>query len=201
MNGNQPSHDPGRDAKNVAAALRRRERAQLIRQWLRPGIGIKRWLVVAFVGLLLIALAGAAVLRLVLADRPVADPLHDIIATLTLQVAARRVALAAAFGVWPGALRVRQLAPGAGTCRALPRVAGAARRVALSAPAACSRTQGGGDRRRDRSVVAVARPQGGDQQHHRRRHGGRRRWLPGSCARVGHSAGGRHPPVHCGVGR
>ena len=85
MNGSHPSHDPARDAKNVAAALRRRERAQLIRQWLRPGIGIKRWLVVAFAGLLLIALAGAALLRLVLADRPVADPLHDVIATFTLQ--------------------------------------------------------------------------------------------------------------------
>jgi uncharacterized cofD-like protein len=73
------------DARSVDAALRRRERAQLIRQWLRPGVGVKRWLVVTFLGLLLIALAVAALLRFVLADRPAADPLHDLIALLTLQ--------------------------------------------------------------------------------------------------------------------
>jgi uncharacterized cofD-like protein len=85
VNGKSPAHDPARDARNVAAALRRRERAQLIRQWLRPGVGVKRWLVVAFLGLLLIALAVAALLRMALADRSAADPLHDVIATLTLQ--------------------------------------------------------------------------------------------------------------------
>ncbi|MEO8625946.1 MAG: gluconeogenesis factor YvcK family protein [Candidatus Limnocylindrales bacterium] len=85
MNGNRPSHEPSRDTKNVAAALRRRERGQLVRQWLRPGVGVKRWVAVTFIGLLLIALAGAALLRLVLADRPATGPLHDIIATLTLQ--------------------------------------------------------------------------------------------------------------------
>jgi uncharacterized cofD-like protein len=55
--------DPGRDDRRVEAALRRRERAQLLRQWLRPGVGVKRWLVLAFIGLFLIALAVAALLR------------------------------------------------------------------------------------------------------------------------------------------
>ncbi|MEP7361076.1 MAG: gluconeogenesis factor YvcK family protein [Chloroflexota bacterium] len=73
------------DTRSVDATLRRRERAQLIRQWLRPGIGVKRWLALTFVGLLFIALAIAALLRLVLSDRPSNDPLHDVIATLTLQ--------------------------------------------------------------------------------------------------------------------
>ncbi len=73
------------DPRSVDAALRRRERAQLIRQWLRPGVGVKRWLVVTFLGLFLIALAIAALLRFVLADIPADDPLHDVIAALTLQ--------------------------------------------------------------------------------------------------------------------
>jgi uncharacterized cofD-like protein len=73
------------DPRGVDAALRRHERAQLIRQWLRPGVGVKRWLVVTFLGLFLIALAIAALLRFGLADRPAQDLLHDVIATLTLQ--------------------------------------------------------------------------------------------------------------------
>jgi uncharacterized cofD-like protein len=85
VNGSGPSPDPSVDGSRVEAVLRRRERAQLIRQWLRPGVGVKRWLVVAFVGLFLIALAVAAVLRMVLADRPVDDPLHSIVEILTLQ--------------------------------------------------------------------------------------------------------------------
>ena len=63
MNGAGPSADPSRDVKRVEAALRRRERAQLLRQWLRPGVGVKRWLVLVFIGLFLIALAVAALLR------------------------------------------------------------------------------------------------------------------------------------------
>jgi len=87
-NGDGPSsgaRDAARDATRVAAALRRRERGQLIRQWLRPGIGIKRWLVVVFIGLLLIALAVAALLRLGVADRPAGDPLRAVVETITLQ--------------------------------------------------------------------------------------------------------------------
>jgi uncharacterized cofD-like protein len=85
MNGAGPSVDPSRDARHVEAALRRRERAQLLRQWLRPGVGVKRWLVPVFIGLLLIALAVAGLLRMALADRPADDPLHNIVEALTLQ--------------------------------------------------------------------------------------------------------------------
>ena len=85
MNGTGPSADPSRGARRLEAELRRRERAQLLRQWLRPGIGVKRWLVLGFVGLLLIALAIAALLRTALAVRPVEDPLHGLIEVLTLR--------------------------------------------------------------------------------------------------------------------
>lgn len=85
MNGAGPTADPSRDARRVEATLRRRERAQLLRQWLRPGVGVKRWLVLAFIGLFVIALAVAAFLRIALADRPADDPMHDVIQLLTLQ--------------------------------------------------------------------------------------------------------------------
>jgi uncharacterized cofD-like protein len=85
VNGAGPSADPTRDVKRVEAALRRRERAQLLRQWLRPGVGVKRWLVLVFIGLFLIALAVAALLRTALADRPATDPLNGVVEVLTLQ--------------------------------------------------------------------------------------------------------------------
>ena len=85
MNGAGPSADPSREVRRVEAALRRRERAQLLRQWLRPGVGVKRRLVLVFIGLFLSALAVAALLRTALADRPAEDPLHGVVQTLTLQ--------------------------------------------------------------------------------------------------------------------
>ena len=39
-----------------------------LRRWLTPGIGIKRWLLVVFVGLLLLAVAFAHFLRQVTRD-------------------------------------------------------------------------------------------------------------------------------------
>jgi uncharacterized cofD-like protein len=85
VNGAGPSPDPSREARRLEAALRRRAHAQVLRQWLRPGVGVKRWLLVGFIGLLLIALAIAALLRTALAVRPVDDPLHDLIEVLTLR--------------------------------------------------------------------------------------------------------------------
>lgn len=58
------------DNLDVEASVARvaRERRRLLGQWLRPGIGIKRWLFAAFVGLIMIALAVAVVLRPLLAQ-------------------------------------------------------------------------------------------------------------------------------------
>ena len=84
MNGAGPEAAE-REAARLQAALRQRERRQLLRQWLRPGIGIKRWLVVAFIGLLLIALSVALLLRLLVAEGGPANPARDVIETLTLQ--------------------------------------------------------------------------------------------------------------------
>jgi uncharacterized cofD-like protein len=58
------------DVVDVDAAVQARDRRQLLGQWLRPGIGIKRWLFAALVGQILIALAAALVLRPFLAQRP-----------------------------------------------------------------------------------------------------------------------------------
>jgi uncharacterized cofD-like protein len=73
------------DSARLQQALRRRERGQLIRQWLRPGVGVKRWLFMVFVGLLLIALAVAVLLRIALADVSVDPGLRAVIEALTLQ--------------------------------------------------------------------------------------------------------------------
>ncbi len=56
-----------------------------LRRWLTPGIGVKRWLVVAFVGLLLIAIGVAHVLRQVTADLQPSDTLSTVIDIVTLQ--------------------------------------------------------------------------------------------------------------------
>jgi len=73
-------------------------RAQLGR-WLRPGIGIKRWVLVVFLGELLLALAGAIVLRSMFRDATAADPPNAILDLLTLQFLPPEVRLAGLFGV------------------------------------------------------------------------------------------------------
>jgi uncharacterized cofD-like protein len=70
---------------DVNQALRARERQLVLRRWLRPGIGIKRWLVVVFLGEILIAIAAALVLRPLL-TQPKSDPATlGILDILTLQ--------------------------------------------------------------------------------------------------------------------
>lgn len=56
-----------------------------LRRWLRPGIGVKRWLVVAFVGLTALALAGALALRQLYREVVVDDPVQAVVSLLTLQ--------------------------------------------------------------------------------------------------------------------
>ena len=53
--------------------------------WLRPGIGIKRWLGVVFIGELVLALALALVLRQVYRDVEVEGPLQAFLYVVTLQ--------------------------------------------------------------------------------------------------------------------
>jgi uncharacterized cofD-like protein len=56
-----------------------------LRPWLRPGIGVKRWALVAFIGLVALALAGALLLRQFYRDAQVEGPLQAILYVLTLQ--------------------------------------------------------------------------------------------------------------------
>jgi uncharacterized cofD-like protein len=72
------------EASEVDAVVRARERQMVLRRWLRPGIGIKRWLVLAFLGEILIAVAAAIFLRpLLVAPRP--GGTVDFVGVLTLQ--------------------------------------------------------------------------------------------------------------------
>ena len=56
-----------------------------LRRWLTPGIGVKRWLLIIFVGLLLLALAFAHMLRQATRDLAPGGPVGTVIDTLTLQ--------------------------------------------------------------------------------------------------------------------
>ena len=56
-----------------------------LRRWLTVGIGVKRWLLLSFAGLLLLALGVAHVLRQVTAALPSSSPLAAVIDVLTLQ--------------------------------------------------------------------------------------------------------------------
>lgn len=85
--------DPGRaeggtpsgDVPLEDATLRARERRRILRRWLTPGIGIKRWLVVALVGQVLIALAVALILRPLLVPTRPEDGSVDLLSLLSLQ--------------------------------------------------------------------------------------------------------------------
>jgi uncharacterized cofD-like protein len=56
-----------------------------LRRWLTVGIGVKRWLLLSFVGLLLLALGVAHVLRQVTAALPSTSPISGFLDILTLQ--------------------------------------------------------------------------------------------------------------------
>jgi uncharacterized cofD-like protein len=56
-----------------------------LRAWLRPGIGVKRWLAVVFIGELLLALALALVLRQFYREVDVDGPVQAVVYLVTLQ--------------------------------------------------------------------------------------------------------------------
>jgi len=56
-----------------------------LRPWLRPGIGVKRWVLVSFLGLVVLALAGALALRQFYRDVEIGGPLQSVVSVLTLQ--------------------------------------------------------------------------------------------------------------------
>ncbi len=72
-----------------------------LRRWLRPGMGVKRWLLLVFVGELGLALAGALVLRQLYRDVDVVGPAQGVVSVATLQFLpyAARAAILAIAGV------------------------------------------------------------------------------------------------------
>jgi len=56
-----------------------------VRRWLQPGIGVKRWLLVMFAGLVLLALGAAHVIRQVAQDIPPGGVVQGLIDLATLQ--------------------------------------------------------------------------------------------------------------------
>ncbi len=93
--------DPGRPDDGAAGPTPRPDpvsNRRSLRTWLRPGMGVKRWLLLVFLGELGLALAGALVLRQVYRDIEVEGPLQAFLFVVTLQFlpyAARGAILAA----------------------------------------------------------------------------------------------------------
>ena len=57
-----------------------------LRRWLTVGIGVKRWLLVAFIGLVIIALGLAQMVRQVTAGVDPSAPLGELVNLLTFQI-------------------------------------------------------------------------------------------------------------------
>jgi uncharacterized cofD-like protein len=70
-----------------------------LRRWLRPGIGLKRWLLVVFVGEMLLALGGAIVLSNVITESAAAGSPNAVVDVLTLGFLPDQVRLIVLFGV------------------------------------------------------------------------------------------------------
>jgi uncharacterized cofD-like protein len=84
-------------------------RTARIRRWMRPGTGIKRWLLVVFLGELLLALAGALAIRLAFRDVPedsAAGQLFNLVSLQFLPPVLRPIVVIAVgtgifvFGLW-----------------------------------------------------------------------------------------------------
>ena len=57
----------------------------VLRRWLVPGIGLKRWILVVFLGEALLALAGALILRQVYREYDFSGPGQSLLYLITLQ--------------------------------------------------------------------------------------------------------------------
>ncbi len=82
-----------------------------LRRWLTPGIGVKRWLVVMFAGLVLLAIAFAHLVRLATRGLSSDDQLASLLDLLTLQFLPfeQRALIAGLIGVWLVAFGVIRL--------------------------------------------------------------------------------------------
>ncbi len=63
----------------------RESRMGRLRRWLRPGTGVSGWLIVVFLGELLLALAGALVIRQLFRDVPASSPAGQVFNLASLQ--------------------------------------------------------------------------------------------------------------------
>lgn len=64
---------------------RRESRLARLRRWMKPGTGIKRWLMVVFIGLLLLAVAGALAIRIIFREVPADSPAGQLFDLVSLQ--------------------------------------------------------------------------------------------------------------------
>ena len=138
-NGDRPRRRNDGARRRAAAPASSRPPAQL-RRWLRPGIGIKRWLLVVFLGRAAARAGRRVVLRSMFRDATATDSAESVVDLDDAAVPAARDDAGRALRGRRGALRLwlrGGLLQRAG--RAVPGAPGAARRAALPAPAARAR--------------------------------------------------------------
>ena len=146
-NGDRRSGEDAAARAEASSPVERRDRA--LRRWLRPGIGIKRWLLVVFIGELLLALGRGtpAALAAFGDDGGSADSPRRRRSPAVAAGAARLHPVHGRSGV----VRLRLVALAARRDRAIPGSPGTAGRDAVPASAARARPEHRGDRRRYRA--------------------------------------------------
>ena len=174
-----------------------------LRRWLTPGIGVKRWLLVLFAGLLMLALGVAHLIRQASRDLRPDGFAQVVIDAVTLQFLPYQLR-----GLTFGAVGLLLVAIGAyRAARALTdpfrsAEGGAARRAHLPEAVPRPRAADRGDRRWHRPLDAAARPEGAHEQPDGGRGGRRRRRLVRRAPRGARDpARRRHPALHRRPGR
>ena len=189
------------------APLPKPEHWARLRRWLRPGIGVKRWLLLYAAALTLVALGAGLLLTHLYRTAPFPEPVYY--ATLQFVPRAERGAAPAAGRggpAGPGHLEAgRHLRGPAAAPLPLPRAPPRALRAGggpVGPAGALAGPPGGGHRGRDRAVHPAAGAQGAHRQPHRGGHRVRRRGLlRAPAARPAGAAPGRLPAVHRRPGR
>ena len=169
-------------------------------RWLYPGMHLKRWLLLVFLGIVILGLGGAVFLLDVYRGQQLDEvPFFYVVTGAGLDRPVRAAILGAAGLHLHGARRMGPDAERRLAVRpAWQQRDGGALHQALPGPRSAHR----GDRRGDRPLDAPSRPQGVQREHHRRGRGGRRwRFVRPPAPAARHRAAGRHPQLHRRSGR
>ena len=133
--GHEPVEVFHRELGRDEARFRVNRRGMRLRRWLQPGMGVKRWLLLIFVGMVLLALGTAHVVRQVTQDLQPGGLGQALIDLLTLQFLPFPLR-----GLIVGGTGVALVGLGGVACRARPDRAAPARMTSGRSPTSSSRS-------------------------------------------------------------